>query len=260
MSGGRTYVVTGCASGIGGAAFELLEEEGARVIGVDRRDAEVVADLSTAEGRRQMQVEVERACGGTLDGAVACAGVGGGEGDPATIVRVNYFGALASLAGLRPLLARSPAPRAATVASIALLSGGDPTVFEACVAGDEEAAAAAAPAAGGPGTYGAAKRALARWVRHSAPTAEWAGAHIPLNAVAPGRIETPMSRYIAQSKEILEANRRDYPQPLGDFGKPRDVASLLAWLVSAANGFTTGQVIFVDGGHETFARGADIWQ
>ena len=47
----RTYVVTGSASGIGRATTDLLTERGHRVIGVDVRDADVVADLSTAEGR-----------------------------------------------------------------------------------------------------------------------------------------------------------------------------------------------------------------
>src|SRR5690606_18906605 len=48
----RTIVVTGSASGMGAATRAALEADGDRVIGVDLRDAEVVADLSIAEGRR----------------------------------------------------------------------------------------------------------------------------------------------------------------------------------------------------------------
>ena len=41
--------------------------------------------------------------------------------------------------------------------------------------------------------YGTTKRALAGWIRRNAPTDEWAGAGIPLNAIAPGVAETPMT-------------------------------------------------------------------
>ena len=47
----KTYVVSGAASGIGAATAALLREQGHRVIGVDLRDADVTADLGTAEGR-----------------------------------------------------------------------------------------------------------------------------------------------------------------------------------------------------------------
>lgn len=43
----RTFVVTGSASGIGAATADLLRDRGFRVIGVDLRDADVMADLST---------------------------------------------------------------------------------------------------------------------------------------------------------------------------------------------------------------------
>ena len=44
-------VVTGSASGIGAAVVKSLQASGHRVIGVDRQQADVVADLSSAEGR-----------------------------------------------------------------------------------------------------------------------------------------------------------------------------------------------------------------
>ena len=47
-----TYCVTGAASGIGAATKAKLEADGHRVIGVDLRDADVVADMSTPEGRQ----------------------------------------------------------------------------------------------------------------------------------------------------------------------------------------------------------------
>ena len=46
-----TYVISGSASGIGAATRSRLEQSGNTVIGVDLRDAAVVADLSTPDGR-----------------------------------------------------------------------------------------------------------------------------------------------------------------------------------------------------------------
>ena len=64
MSTTRTTVVTGSASGMGAATRELLEADGQRVIGVDLRDAEVVADLATPEGRAAAVAEVTELAGG----------------------------------------------------------------------------------------------------------------------------------------------------------------------------------------------------
>src|SRR5690606_21909213 len=86
-----TIVITGSAGGIGRATRALLAADGHQVIGVDVRDAEVEADLSTAGGRRAMVREVEDACGGVLDGLVVAAGLQNDDG-PA-VVSINYFGA-----------------------------------------------------------------------------------------------------------------------------------------------------------------------
>ena len=50
----RTYVLTGSASGIGRSTKELLESQGRRVIGVDLRNADVIADLGTPAGRNRI--------------------------------------------------------------------------------------------------------------------------------------------------------------------------------------------------------------
>jgi NAD(P)-dependent dehydrogenase (short-subunit alcohol dehydrogenase family) len=254
----RTYVVTGSASGIGKATTRLLEQQGARVVGVDQRDADVVVDLSTQAGRDAMVGEVQAAVGAGLDGVIACAGIGGTFGEPVSIVRVNYFGAVATLAGLRPLLANGDRPRAATIASAAaVMQPHDSTLVEACLAGDEEAAVACAGTEG-PVAYASAKRALARWVRRQALTPEWAGARIPLNAVGPGVIETPMTERLIGTPERRKAFLEQLPHPLGGVGAPEHVASLLVWLTSPENGFVTAQLIFVDGGLEASLRGDEI--
>lgn len=99
-----TYAVTGSASGMGAASAARLRAAGHRVIGVDLRDADVVADLGTAEGRAHAVREVIRLAGGRLDGVAAVAGVGPQMRDAGVVASINYFGPVALLNGLRPAL------------------------------------------------------------------------------------------------------------------------------------------------------------
>src|SRR6476646_10374198 len=135
-----TIVVTGSSGGIGRATAERLEGDGHRVIGVDIRDAEVIADLATADGRDAMVRDVGRACGGVLDGLVAGAGVSGAPGP--TVVSVNYFGAIATLVGLRPLLAAGASSSAVAISSNSTTTqaGYALDVVDACLRGDEDEA------------------------------------------------------------------------------------------------------------------------
>jgi len=255
---GRMYVVTGSASGIGAATAALLRERGATVIGCDLGDAEIQADLSTPDGRQSLIDQVgER---GPIDAVLAIAG-GGKTG----LLETNYFGAVATLHGLRPLLAQSSAPRAVAVSSTSSLAPADKHIVQACLDGQEAAAVAmleADPAHGGAaGGYGVAKRALNRWVRTVAPTAEWAGSGIALNVVASGVVDTPAAAWIFADDEVRKAVESAAPQPFGGFpGRPEWVAELICWLASADNRFVTGQVIFADGGSEAAAVGDHHWR
>jgi len=252
----RTCVVTGSASGIGRAARARLESDGWRVIGVDLRDAEVIADLARPEGRRALVDEVTRISGGAIDGVLAGAGVGA----PAPLaVRVNFFGALATLRGLQPLLARGSEPRAVAIASQAVQNPVDAAIVDACLAGDEEKAVAAAAASPEDLPYASTKRALARWIRRNASRPEWAGAGIPLNAVGPGVIRTPMTEAVRSTPDGLAWLDERVPMPLHGHGDPEDVAPLLAWLLSRENRMVTGQLIFIDGGSDVILRGDDVW-
>ncbi|MGH7899301.1 MAG: hypothetical protein ACREQQ_15200 [Candidatus Binatia bacterium] len=63
----REIAVTGSASGIGAAIRARLEADGAKVIGIDLRDAEVIADLSRSGDRRTAVAAVRSACNGCLE-------------------------------------------------------------------------------------------------------------------------------------------------------------------------------------------------
>ncbi len=102
-----TYAVTGSASGMGHAAAAKLRAAGHTVIGVDLHDAEVVADLSTPDGRRVAATAVLNAAGHRLDGAVLAAGIGPVPGADRLrlIFEVNYFGVVDLLVAWRSALA-----------------------------------------------------------------------------------------------------------------------------------------------------------
>ena len=223
------------------------------MIGVDLRDAEVVADLGSPAGRAAATAGVLSVCGRSLDAAVACAGLGPEHPDAAAIVSVNYFGAVAFLGGLRDALGAGRAPAAVAVSSnsATLSPGADGPLAAACLAGDE--AGARRLAADGTGGYAASKLALARFVRRSATGADWAGAGIRLNAVAPGATLTPLLRR-GLDHPRLGAAIRGFPIPLGGFGEPGQIASAIAFLLGPDAGFCCGSVLFVDGGSDALLR------
>ena len=96
----------------------------------------------------------------------------------------------------------------------------------------------------GNGAYCVAKSGV--WMLTKTLALELAHRHIRVNAVAPGFIETPMT------KPFLDApGRRDKVvavTPLGRIGQPRDVADAVSWLAGDQSSFVTGTTIWVDGG------------
>lgn len=258
----RTSIITGAASGIGKATRELLESRGERVIGVDLHGTDITADLTTEEGRRFMVAEATRLSGGTVDSVYAVAGLA--TPTPATVA-VNYFGALATLEGLHPLLLGSASPRALAVVSMASLFEVDDELLSALTLGNEQAALARAevlakePETTGGLIYGTTKRALAQWIRRNAPGEQWAGKGIPLNAVAPGVIETPMTAQFTATSEARTAILQMVPMPLNGIAEPIVVARLMAWLGGEENTHLCGQVVFVDGGSDAVIRGDSTW-
>lgn len=68
--------------------------------------------------------------------------------------------------------------------------------------------------------------------------------NVLVNAVAPGLIDTPLTRKLEEDvlRDLIEA------QPTKTMGKPEDVANVVSFLLSDKTNFITGQTIYVDGG------------
>ena len=256
----RTIAITGAGSGMGAELAARLTASGDRVIGIDLRNAEVEADLGTAAGRALAIELVSALTDGVLDGLVTFAGLAGLPERPASLlISVNYFGTVEMLAGLRPLLARGDQPAAVAISSNSTTCqpGLDEALIASCLEGDEAATRALAGDGESLSTYPVTKTALAWWVRRHAPTPEWAGQGITLNAVAPGAIQTPLLQEGLDHPTVgplIDA----FKSPLGRNGRPEEIAALVAYLLGPDARFFCGSVLFCDGGMDAQFR-SDDW-
>ena len=259
-----TYVVTGSASGMGYQAAERLRAAGHSVIGVDLHGAEVIADLSTPQGRTTAaRGVVAIAEGGRLDGAVLAAGLGPlpGADRLALIYQVNFYGVVELLEAWQPALAAGKAkvvvvgsnsttttpmvPRRA----VRFLLAGRPEKAQRAVRPFGPAAPSLA--------YAASKIAVSRWVRRQAVSVDWAGAGIRLNVLAPGAILTPLlTEQLAAPRQAKAVQA--FPVPVGGFGDAGQIADWILFMLSDAANFLCGSVVFVDGGSDAYFR-ADAW-
>jgi NAD(P)-dependent dehydrogenase (short-subunit alcohol dehydrogenase family) len=233
------------------------------VIGVDLADAEVRADLGSADGRRAAIERITELADGDLTGLVPAAGIGGSStAAGGRLVSINYFGAVSLVEGLRPLLA------AGDGGAVVLLGSNSATVqpgwpvelAEACLAGDEAAACALADRAPSLQAYPATKAALAWYVRERAPRPEWIGAGVRLNAIAPGLTETALTQ-TQRADPLIGPALANFPVPLGRALKPAEIADAIAFLLSSP--VLVGSVLVADGGTEAQLRPRDwpaLWQ
>ena len=255
-----TVVVSGSASGMGAATANLLQQAGHRVIGIDLHDADVVADLSTPDGRRAAVDAVGSLCDGRLDGAALFAGIGGATGRSASqLVSLNYFGSVELFDAFRPFLAASGSASAVSVSSNSTTCqpGWSEDLVASCLSGDEARARELADGADSMTAYPATKAALARWVRRTAPTQPWAGSGVRLNAIAPGLVETP---FVDETRKdpVLGGLIDQFPIPLGRGGRAEEIAELVVFLLSDKASFFCGAFIVCDGGTEALLR-PDDW-
>jgi 3-oxoacyl-[acyl-carrier protein] reductase len=236
-------VISGGGTGIGKAVARRLAAGGDSVVILGRR-ADVLSaaaeEINTGLGSQRVSTaavdltapeQVQRLAAqlgadGVVDVVVNNAGgnFGGEAADLAGVVKAweadfqgNVLTAVLLTQALLPYLAR-PGGRIVTVGSIAALRGA--------------------------GSYGAAKAALHAWALGLASTLAAEG--ITVNVVAPGF--GPDTEFWAERLTDELAASRLAQIPMGRAGTPDEIAAAVAYLASPDAGWTTGQIVQVNGG------------
>lgn len=242
---GKTVIVTGAGSGIGQATVVRLASEGAVVIGVDTNEQglqQTVERASSGSGTRYLVGSVAEeataqrvvadvlAKEGKLDVLVNLAGILRSEPTTSTtlelfrqLIDVNLVGTFLFCREAIPALieTRGNIVNAASTSSLY----GHPYM--------------AAYAASKGGVY-ALTHTLA-W--------EYLKQGVRVNAVAPGGIATPMTAAQGQRMGSLDLSLFGHlSRPDGVFGKPENVAGVIAMLASDDGAHMTGEVVKMDGG------------
>jgi len=239
---GRVSLVTGASRGIGRAIAAAFAAEGAHVV-LAARDAaklaQAVAEIQAKGGKAEAlaldvsdRASVESgfaqvvAAHGRIDHLVNNAGVTRDNlllrlkaEEWRQVLDTNLTGAfLCTQAVLKPML-KQKSGRIVTITSVVGLGGN-----------------------AGQANYAASKAGVIGFTKSVAR--EVASRGITANAIAPGFIETDMTK--AMSEKAREAVFAAIP--LGRVGRPEDVAGAALFLVSDAAAYVTGQVLAVDGG------------
>jgi NAD(P)-dependent dehydrogenase (short-subunit alcohol dehydrogenase family) len=239
---GQTALITGGGTGIGLASAQCLAACGARVIVAGRREKELaeavaqigpqasaqvldVADLAAIPGVARQLGETHGPIGILINNAGINLKKPFAETNDAellSVLQTNVIGANALTHALLPQLQASGAGSVVFTSSMAALFG-LPRVT----------------------AYSISKSALTGAMRSLA--VELGEFNIRVNAVAPGWIETAMTRRAFEGDPARKAkiiNRT----PLGRMGEPADIGWAVAYLCSPAAKFVTGTILTVDGG------------
>lgn len=242
-----TCVISGSASGIGAATREQMQADGCEVIGIDLRDADVIADLSKPDERSAAVASVLEKTNGRIDRLVLSAGLG--ELHPLPLVTsVNYFGAIRLLDAFQEALAQGEQPAAVLLCSNSarMTTFTDNPYVDALLEEDEDRARALIEE--DPNTflaYAGGKFALGIAMRRRAP--KWGAAGIRLNAIAPGPTDTPLLDEIANDP-VRTQGLKALPNPLGRHASPAEMAGVIAFLLGPQAGYIHGVILYADGG------------
>ncbi|MCP5428881.1 MAG: 3-oxoacyl-ACP reductase FabG [Chromatiaceae bacterium] len=242
MLEGKVALVTGASRGIGKAIAEALGEKGATVIGTATTEggAEAITQRFAEAGIKGQGMRLDVGDESSVDAVMKDIG--------------DRFGAVAVLvnnAGITRdnLLMRMKSEEWDSVVNTNLTSVYRMT--KACLRAMMKAKtgriiniASVVGASGNAGqtNYSAAKAGMFGFTKSLAQEVGSRG--ITVNAVAPGFIDTDMTRELpdAQRDALLSSI------PLGRLGKPEEIASVVVFLASEAAAYVTGETIHVNGG------------
>ena len=233
----KVYIVTGASSGMGKSCSELLLENDAVVVGIDRNDSTIEhdryshckADVLAEEQIQKCISEVDSKYG-HIDGLVNAAGIFGNNKpfyeltseEWNRVISVNTTGTFIVSKAAAPVMIREKHGKIVNISCIRS------TIFKNNMA-----------------DYAASKGAVASMT--SAMALDLAPYNIQVNSVAPGFIYTGMT---AASFDIPDV--RAMSEALiqnGRLGMPKDIASVVMFLLSDMSDYVTGTMLFADGGY-----------